>query len=1466
MAMTAEQKTDAYRFFAIAFGAAPGATYMSQLNDAYGAGMTTQQIVAEYVKKPQFTEVYPNYLSNAQVSQKLADNVVKSSIAAEDKATIVADLTAALNSGMDLATVIYTFFNNIANTTDPVYAGLQTQLANQVAVAQYYTEELVAGATDMVALRSVISGVTEATDVSTEAAIADAIGSAAVQSHALTTEQDVVTGTSSIDAITGNSDTFNAGDIINGGNGIDKLSLVLNESASAYAGVSISSVEEIDLRSIASSASDSEAVVFSMTDVSGLENLNIVKSTGNTFIEDLQAGVEVSIDDVRGDVTIDFDNQNVPASINVSVNEFGESAGADGQPTLTIDEEVETVNISDDASSATYYNNFAVTGGFSALNVTGGANGTELTVDVSSSAAMLTADFTENESDEKTIGVVLGEDQVLALSSGQYDDVVSIDGNLTSDSTVDVGAGSDTLTTDNIDGEVTLGEGDNTLNADSVGSTGTVTAGAGVDTVNVDGNVAGEISVGAGSDEVTVADDVSGMIDLGDDADTLNVGDDVSGEVLAGAGDDTVAVDGDVGSDGSVDAGVGNDTVSLSELLGTVLGGEGDDTVAVAGDVETTGLLNTGAGNDTVTVGWELDGAAAVDLGEGDDTLTMGFVSDAADEMIDEAATLEGGLGDDTLTLSRVRPNDFLIDGTDNLDGTSDEAVNGENRITGIEHLVIEALNTTDSDSDVVEGEVDLSAFNSDLEDVTIDVQGPEWDDGNDAADVYLANWAGEAITVTSVESSALAEANETAATDDLYDVNQAYIDDSSIESLTTGSDNFGGIEDVTVTVEVETDTSNDTLAVTLAGTQEFDVGIYDSDSISADFENVAIDLADNFSHTIDLGGDFAEAVTVTGGAADTNINLLNVVAASITADIEADVYVDLDSDIDHTITTGAGDDVINANGADGNSDDTVDFNDEIDMGAGTDRLIVSQDMGAIVTENDSLFETKSGIEELQFNGSDSSNWNSHEALLDDDAYATGVEKLVLSNGVTLTAQLGNDFERGIVVDVEGSNALNLENDTTDGTGHYDVTINVDATMSDEDDVNLALTDTAAISNNTVALNFTVGDNALAVDGDGVSAGGFDDINLVVSALDGGVDTITFLDSDVADDNGDISVTLSDSWQDGDVLTINAGDIADDDVDASTGGLTVNVGEDTPNYAINVTGTANSDDIDGTAQGDVINVGAGDDYVWGSDGADTIGAGDGDDEVVGGSGADTITGGAGSDQLFGDFATDLAIFSTDGGADSINGGAGSDLIIGGAGNDTITGGDDSDFVVFTWSSDDSVNWNDILIGSDVVFDGENDDGFNDNAEFNGRDIVTDFALGAEGDTLAFGGATGTGLDSMVNTVNVDGSIELVDSIDLAGAGKELLTNDLLIVSSISVNAEDNSTVAGWLQDVSTVGVVITGDVGSNTAHVWYVDNGADGDGAQITAEDVALVGVITLTGAVDLSGLHTNNIFDAIIV
>lgn len=155
---------DLYRFFAIAFGAAPGVTYMGQLLDAANAGMSIKAIVNVFTTKPQFKETYPDSLSNQEFAQKLVDNVVGTSATSAAKAEAVADIVAALSlPDWTRGDITYAMFNNLAKKPahDAKWAATARRMANQVAYARHYTETIKADTTVLTQLRAVVSTVTE---------------------------------------------------------------------------------------------------------------------------------------------------------------------------------------------------------------------------------------------------------------------------------------------------------------------------------------------------------------------------------------------------------------------------------------------------------------------------------------------------------------------------------------------------------------------------------------------------------------------------------------------------------------------------------------------------------------------------------------------------------------------------------------------------------------------------------------------------------------------------------------------------------------------------------------------------------------------------------------------------------------------------------------------------------------------------------------------------------------------------------------------------------------------------------------------------------------------------------------------------------------------------------------------------------------------------------------------------------
>jgi VCBS repeat-containing protein len=178
-----------YHMFVVAFAAAPGVTYMSQLAEAWnhynglpprasdGAG-ALQQIVEIFTTKPQFTSVYAQSLTNRELATQLVNRVVKTSATEAARTEAINDIEAALGIGWSRGKVLYTVFGNLANKAlnDATWGATAQQFQNQLAVARYFTEEMAEDSTDLARLQGVLANVTPETDVSTTDKIVQIIG------------------------------------------------------------------------------------------------------------------------------------------------------------------------------------------------------------------------------------------------------------------------------------------------------------------------------------------------------------------------------------------------------------------------------------------------------------------------------------------------------------------------------------------------------------------------------------------------------------------------------------------------------------------------------------------------------------------------------------------------------------------------------------------------------------------------------------------------------------------------------------------------------------------------------------------------------------------------------------------------------------------------------------------------------------------------------------------------------------------------------------------------------------------------------------------------------------------------------------------------------------------------------------------------------------------------------------------
>ncbi len=192
--------------------------------------------------------------------------------------------------------------------------------------------------------------------------------------------------------------------------------------------------------------------------------------------------------------------------------------------------------------------------------------------------------------------------------------------------------------------------------------------------------------------------------------------------------------------------------------------------------------------------------------------------------------------------------------------------------------------------------------------------------------------------------------------------------------------------------------------------------------------------------------------------------------------------------------------------------------------------------------------------------------------------------------------------------------------------------------------------------------------------------------------------------------------------------------------------------------ALNGTGNALDNTIDGSSANNVLEGGGGNDIIYGETGNDTLAGGEGNDTLDGGTGEDTLFGDAGADTLLGN-----------NGHDVLNGGTGNDSLSGGFGNDTLNGGDDDDALSGD-AGNDTLNGD---LGADTLTGGDGNDIMNGG---DGNDILIGgvnrdtMTGGAGADVFRFGTGDFSGTTSTTADRILDFSRAQGDSIDLSALG------------------------------------------------------------------------------------------------
>ena len=336
-----------------------------------------------------------------------------------------------------------------------------------------------------------------------------------------------------------------------------------------------------------------------------------------------------------------------------------------------------------------------VVSGISALLTVSGGSGTDtLVIDDSGDAAPTTGTLTNTTlTGLGMAGSIYYQgiaSLLVALGSGV--NTFTILSNDSQSTTVDGGAGNETFTIAATAGTqasasgplfVNTGNGNDTVNVQSIGAPATISLGAGNDSVNVgslapaSGGTLGGITAlltvngGSGTDTLVIDDSGDATAATGSLTNTTLTGLGMAGGiyyqgianllVALGSGGNTFTILSNDSQSTTVDGGAGNDTFTIAATAGMqapasgplfVNTGSGVDMVTI---LSTSGpvTVTTGSGNDAVSV-QSIGAAATIILGAGTDTVTVGSLAPATGGVVSGISallTVNGGTGTDTLVI-----------------------------------------------------------------------------------------------------------------------------------------------------------------------------------------------------------------------------------------------------------------------------------------------------------------------------------------------------------------------------------------------------------------------------------------------------------------------------------------------------------------------------------------------------------------------------------------------------------------------------------------------------------------------------------------------------------------------------------------------------------------------------------------------------------------------------------------------
>jgi S-layer protein len=568
--------------------------------------------------------------------------------------------------------VIFNVFNNLAALTgDAKWGGTATLLANKVAYAQYYTEELLRGgetSPSLSALQAVIANVTSTTaiDAASIAAVLNPPAAPVNQSFELKTGVDNFTGGAGNDTFSAANGTLTGADSLDGAAGSDTLFVVSNGAFTVPVGISVKNIENVTVSGGSTVVLDATASAFN----SGVTDSVSVSSTGGATVT---AASTANVTVVESAVTAADGNVTVLGGKNVTVTSSGTTTNADAGAEISV-------------GSATK----GATGTVTVSSSFTGAN-TEVAPDISVNGGTTVA-----------VTQSLGN----AVNTTNTHGTVTVTGSASTTSvtvTQDKAATAAASVVGKVNGAVTI----NDLNATSTTKAGTITQvtlnnygnstidSNGLAVVNLTGT-GGTLGITTDSRTVptatTLAINVNGLtggaVTVDSDVTTLNIGSSTAASTIANvtaAGATSVNVTGDKALTLTNNTFGAATSIVVTNTAGATLGttaigagvaftgGTGADSVILSNAF--TKAINMGDGDDAVTYGGAAGTGGSVAAGAGVDTISMTALEAAA---ADNDATFNSKFtGFEVLSLGASGANTIVLAGINAVNSVSTGGATG---------------------------------------------------------------------------------------------------------------------------------------------------------------------------------------------------------------------------------------------------------------------------------------------------------------------------------------------------------------------------------------------------------------------------------------------------------------------------------------------------------------------------------------------------------------------------------------------------------------------------------------------------------------------------------------------------------------------------------------------------------------------------------------------------------------------